>query len=156
VLEEDKSEFSFVDRYKLVKKNTEQLKNVTVLPSGKFIISSVTFDGYFYKNEISEKQADKQDVSLDLLIFAAAIAPALNIKIRFVGQEPLDPVTRHYNEEMKKILPEYGCEVIEIPRLEKNGKTVSASFVRKLLKEKNFEEIKKIVPQTTLEYLRKC
>jgi [citrate (pro-3S)-lyase] ligase len=90
-----------------------------------------------------------------LTIFAAAIAPALNIAKRFVGQEPFDPVTRHYNEEMKKLLPEYGCEVIEIPRLEENENAVSASRVRKLLKERDFEEIGKIVPKATLRYLKR-
>jgi len=155
VVEEDKSEFSFADRYKLVKKNTDDLKNTTVLPSGKFIISSITFNKYFGKSGVSKEQANEQDVSLDLLIFAAGIAPELNIKTRFVGQEPFDPVTRHYNEEMKKILPEYGCEVVEIPRLEKNGSAVSASRARELLKERNFEEIKKIVPKATLRYLLK-
>jgi [citrate (pro-3S)-lyase] ligase len=90
-----------------------------------------------------------------LLIFAATIAPELNIKTRFVGQESFDPVTSHYNEEMKKILPEYGCKVVEIPRLEENGNAVSASLVRKLLKERNFEEIKKIVPKATYAFLRR-
>jgi [citrate (pro-3S)-lyase] ligase len=154
VVEENKSEFSFTDRYELIKKNTKDLKNVTVLPSGKFIISSITFDSYFGKSQITEERAAEQDVSFDLLIFAVAIAPILNITKRFVGQEPFDHVTRHYNEEMKQILPEYGCKVIEIPRLEENGSAVSASRVRKLLKEGNFEEIKKIVPKATLNYLK--
>jgi len=155
VVEEDKSEFSFKDRYKLVKQNTSDLKNVTVLPSGKYIISSQTFDAYFGKSSVSEEQAIEQDVSFDLLIFAAAIAPTLNIKTRFVGQEPFDPLTRHYNEEMKKLLPEYGCDVVEIPRLEKDASVVSASRVRKFLKDGNFEEIRKIVPEATFKYLRK-
>jgi len=150
-----KSEFSFKDRYKLVKQNTSDLKNITVLPSGKFIISSQTFDAYFGKSSVSEEQAIEQDVSFDLLIFAAAIAPTLNIKTRFVGQEPFDPLTRHYNEEMKKLLPEYGCNVVEIPRLEKDSSAVSASRVRKFLKDGNFEEIRKIVPEATFRYLRK-
>jgi len=155
VVEEDKSEFSFKDRYKLVIQNTSDLKNVTVLPSGKFIISSLTFDAYFGKSSVSEEQAIEQDVSFDLLIFVAAIAPTLNIKIRFVGQEPFDPLTRHYNEEMKKLLPEYGCNVVEIPRLEKDSNAVSASRVRKFLKDGNFEDIRKIVPEATFRYLRK-
>jgi citrate lyase synthetase len=154
VVEEDKSEFPFADRYNLVKKNTAHLKNITVLPSGKFIISSLTFDSYFGKSGVSEERAAEQDVSFDLLIFASAIAPALNITKRFVGQEPFDPVTRHDNEEMKQILPEHGCEVIEIPRLEESGSAVSASRVRKLLKEGDFEEIEKIVPKATFRYLR--
>jgi hypothetical protein len=154
VVEEDKSEFSFKDRYKLVKQNTKDLKNITVLPSGKLIISSLTFDAYFDKSKIQEEQAIEQDVSSDLLIFAAAIAPTLNIKTRFVGQEPFDALTRHYNEEMKNLLPEYGCDVVEIPRLEKNDTVVSASRVRKFLKDGNFDEIRKIVPKATLKYLK--
>jgi len=154
VVEEDKSEFSFKDRYKLVKQNTKDMQNVTVLPSGKFIISSLTFDAYFGKSGISEQQAVEQDASFDLLIFAAAIAPTLNIKTRFVGQEPFDPLTRHYNEEMKTLLPEYGCNVVEIPRLEKDGGAVSASRVRKLLKDGNFEEIGRMVLEASLKYLK--
>jgi len=108
---------------------------------------------YFGKSSVSEEQAIEQDVSFDLLIFAAAIAPTLNIKTRFVGQEPFDPLTRHYNEEMKKLLPEYGCDVVEIPRLEKDSGAISASRVRKFLKDGNFEEIRKIVPEATFRYL---
>jgi len=154
VVEEDKSEFSFADRYKLVKENTADLKNVTVVPSGKFYASSLTFGAYFEKSNTSEEQAVEPDASLDNLIFAAAIAPEFNIKTRFVGQEPFDPVTRYYNDEMKKILPEYGCEVVEIPRLEKEGGAVSAIRVRKLLKERDFEGIGKVVPKATLRFLK--
>jgi len=55
---------------------------------------------------------------------------------------------------MKRILPEYGCDVVEIPRLEKDDGAVSASRVRKFLKEGNFEEIRKIVPEATFKYLK--
>jgi len=54
----------------------------------------------------------------------------------------------------RKLLPEYGCDVVEIPRLEKDGGAVSASRVRKFLKDGNFEEIRKIVPKATFRYLR--
>ncbi|GBU23474.1 [Citrate [pro-3S]-lyase] ligase [Fibrobacteria bacterium R8-3-H12] len=153
VVQEDKSEFSFCDRFKLVKKNTEHLKNISVLPSTKFIISSQTFGDYFVKQELNKKES-VPDVSLDLLIFACAIAPTLNIKKRFVGEEPLDAVTKHYNQEMKKLLPEYGCEVVEIKRKKIGDSVISASRVRKLLKERNFEEIRKIVPEATFKYLK--
>ena len=50
VVEEDKSFFPFKDRLELVKAGTKDLKNVVVIPSGKLIISSVTFPGYFLKD----------------------------------------------------------------------------------------------------------
>ena len=77
----------------------------------------------------------------------------MNITIRFAGEEPLDKVTKQYNEALKNILPEYGINFIEIPRKEFNGEVISASRVRNLLKDKKFNDIKKIVPETTLKYL---
>jgi len=152
VVEEDKSQFSFNDRFSLVKKNTSHLRNIRVLPSGQFIISNTTFNEYFSKAELTEKE-QKPDVSLDLTIFAAAIAPVLNIKTRFVGEEPLDPITKHYNEQMKIILPKYGCELVEIKRKKNGGSVISASRVRKLLEQKKIKVLKKLVPKETFEYL---
>lgn len=152
VVEENRSYFTFDDRLDLVRKGTSDLKNVTVLPSGNFIISATTFPGYFYKDNLKEA---KIDCSNDLTVFAQYIAPALNIKIRFAGEEPLDPVTNQYNEGMKELLPQYGMEFRAIPRKEDDEGigVISASRVRKYYEEGNLEDIKKIVPQTTYDYL---
>lgn len=152
VVEENESFFSFDDRFQLIKKGTKEISNVEVLPSGKFIISALTFPGYFLKD--GNKKIDV-DVTSDVLIFAKYIAPALGISIRFVGEEPFDYVTRKYNEEMKQVFPQYNIELEEIPRKETNdGIVISASYVRKLLQKKEFEMIKKIVPPVTYEYLK--
>ncbi len=152
-MEEDKSFFKFIDRIKLVKQGVAHLKNVVVLPSGNLIISTVTFPEYFIKDEPNKVQVD---TSLDVEIFAQYIAPMLYIKKRFVGEEPFDLVTRQYNESMKRILPKYGIELIEIPRKKGNNNIViSASHVRRLLKNKQYDEIKLIVPNTTYQYLKK-
>lgn len=151
VVEENKSFFPFEDRLALVKLGTAHLDNVTVLPSGKFIISAVTFPGYFLKDGNKEISVNP---SMDVRIFGKYIAKALNIKIRFAGEEPNDFVTRKYNESMRSILPKYGMEFVEIKRKEREGKIISASLVRKYLKEKDFEKIKKIVPKTTYDYLK--
>jgi len=150
VVEEDKSFFPFKDRIKLVKDGTTEFVNVTVVPSGRLIISSVTFPGYFLKDS---PDAVGVDTSLDVDIFARYIAGPLHITKRFVGEEPIDMVTRSYNESMKEILPRYGIELHEIPRKESGGGVISASRVRKALKLNDFETIKKLVPKTTLRYL---
>lgn len=152
VVEEDKSFFKFEDRLELVKAGTAHLKNVKVFPSGQFIISSVTFSEYFDKENLDGTAVD---TSLDVETFGSQIAPCLNITVRFVGEEPLDPVTAQYNRNMKEILPKYGIELHEIPRKEIDGNVISASRVRKLLEEKNWNEIKKLVPKTTYSFLRK-
>jgi len=151
VVEEDKSYFKFADRLEMVKKGTSDLDNVIVLPSGKFIISALTFPEYFMKDYVKEKDFD---VSMDLETFCKSIAPSLNISVRFAGEEPFDPVTLNYNINMRKILPQFGLEFVEIPRLEIDEiGVISATKVRAHMKEKNLEEIKKYVPQTTYDIL---
>ena len=65
--------------------------------------------------------------------FAGSFAPALGLQKRFVGTEPLDPVTRQYNEALQASLPGRGIAVVELPRLEVGGQPVSASRVRACL-----------------------
>lgn len=151
ILEEDKSYFKFVDRFEMVKRGTADLKNVVVLPSREFMISALTFPEYFMKDYTQTKEVD---VTQDLSIFGEYIAPKLNIKVRFAGEEPIDLVTRSYNRNMERILPAYGIRFEEIPRLKVDeDNVISASKVRKLLAEKNYDELKKYVPDTTFEYL---
>ena len=150
VVEEDKSVFKFEDRIELVRKGTTDISNVTVMPSGKFMISSLTFKDYFNKSELQDKQIDP---TMDVEIFAKYIAPALSINVRFVGEEPLDKVTKQYNDTMRKLLPRYEIEFVEIPRIEQAESVISASRVRKLLDNKDFDAISKLVPETTLSFL---
>lgn len=154
VVEENRSYFPFKDRIFLVKQGISDLSNVVVLPSGNFIISATTFPGYFLKDNIKDV---KIDCSNDINVFAQYIAPALNIKIRFAGEEPLDPITSQYNDGMMEILPKHGMEFRVIPRKKDNNgeQVISASRVRRLLEAGDFESLKQLVPPTTLEYLKK-
>lgn len=151
VVEENRSFFPFSDRLKLVQEGTSHLPNVEVFPSGKFMISALTFPGYFLKDGNKDISVD---VTMDVKIFGKYIAPALDIRVRFVGEEPNDFVTRKYNEEMAEVLPFYGIELEIIKRKEQNKRVVSASLVRELLKEKNFDQIEDLVPLTTFKYLK--
>ena len=150
IVEEDRSVFPFQDRIELVKAGVKDLDNVIILPSGKFIISTVTFPEYFVKGDETEAIVD---TTVDLELFARKIAPALGITVRFVGNEPNCNITRQYNENMRVILPKYGIEFIEFPRLESDDLPISASTVRAMLEMNDLDGIKKIVPPVTFEYL---
>ncbi len=152
VVEEDKSVFPFEQRIRLVREGTKHLDNVIVVPSGKFMISSTTFPGYFMKDNVQEASCDS---FLDLKIFAHYVAPRFNIGIRFVGEEPFDKVTAQYNADMKVILNEQNIMVLEIPRKKNGANIISATTVRKLLAEKNWDELERYVPQTTLIELKR-
>jgi [citrate (pro-3S)-lyase] ligase len=150
-VQEDRSEFPFEERYELMQAATEDIENVYVLPSGQFIISSFTFEEYFNKKSLNTMAVNPSN---DIRLFGGQIAPHLNIKTRFAGEEPLDPVTRQYNRQMEAILPQYGVSFEEIPRKEIDGEVISASRVRELLKTRDFEAIARLVPEVTLEYLK--
>jgi len=92
-------------------------------------------------------------VEHDVTQFAEWIAPILHIKYRFVGEEPEDVVTRTYNEAMKRILTKKGIEVVEIPRKEIQGRFISASMVRRYLKNGEIEKAYELVPDTTKDFL---
>ncbi len=115
VVEEDVSIFSFDDRIEMVRRGVADMENVIVVPSGKYIISNSTFAQYFEKDkEFSEIKSMDYDVH----IFGDVVARCIGIYTRFVGEEPFDPITREYNNTMKRILPGYGVDLIEIPRKE--------------------------------------
>ena len=148
VLSEDKSRFSAADRLEMVRRGTAHLKNVTVLPTGPYLISSATFPTYFLKER---EQATDVQCLLDIAVFAQYYAPHFGITRRFVGTEPLSPMTGRYNEALKAHLPELGIAVTEIPRLETHSAPISATAVRQALDAGT--DFRHLVPATTYEYL---
>lgn len=150
VLSEDKSQFSAADRLEMVRRGTQDLPNVKVLPSGPYLISSATFPTYFLKDR---EDAEQVHCLLDIEIFCNYYAPRLGISRRYVGTEPLSPMTAQYNEALKANLPRRGIAVREIPRLE-IGVPVSASAVRKALEDGDEATLKTMLPQTTYDYIK--
>jgi len=143
ILSEDKGMFSAKERLQMAREGCKDLAHVLVHPTGPYMVSSATFPTYFLKDK---SRAGDIRCELDLRLFAEKIAPALSITRRYVGQEPHCAVTAHYNQRMKDILPRYGIDVVEIPRLEANGQPISASQVRRMMEEKRFEEAKLLAP----------
>jgi [citrate (pro-3S)-lyase] ligase len=152
VVEEDSSMFSFKERYDLVVKGVFDLKNVVVIPSGKFVLSAKTFPEYFVKDSLSTVTIN---CAYDLQVFAHYIAPTLNIQIRFAGEEPFDNITRQYNVTMRSIFPQYNIRFMEIKRKAIGDRIISASKVRCLYKEKQWDILESFVPKTTFEFLKK-
>ncbi|AET70648.1 (citrate (pro-3S)-lyase) ligase [Desulfosporosinus orientis DSM 765] len=151
VVEEEQSLFPFAIRFDLIRRGTAHLGNVKVIPSGEYIISSATFPSYFIREE-GEKM--KAYADLDASIFGKYFGKYLNIKKRYVGEEPYCPVTRTYNETMKRVLPKYGVELIEIRRKAFEKTAISASLVRSLLKEESPQDLSSYLPEVTLEFLK--
>lgn len=151
VVEEDLSYFPFFDRFAMVCEGVADLEKVVVVPGGNLILSMVVFPEYF------EKKVDEdivENVEQDVINFAELIANVLDIKYRFVGEEPEDEVTEQYNRAMKRLLPRYGIELIEIPRKTNDGKVISASRVRKFLEANDWQQLGTMLPETTIQYIK--
>ena len=157
VVREDASTFSYADRFALVAEGVKDIDNLTLYAGSDYIISRATFPGYFLKDDAL---IDRSWAAIDLLLFREYIAPALGITHRYVGTEPFDAVTNNYNLDMKHWLEHAFSSappitVIEVPRASLNGTPISASEVRRLLKQRDFARIKELVPDTTLQYLER-
>ena len=150
IVEEDKSVFPTEDRYNIVKNEMSEYENVKVFLGGPYIISSATFPTYFIKEKNSSLDIYTE---LDARIFSERIAADLNISYRFVGTEPIDEVTKRYNEIMSKYINREGLSLQVLDRLEMNENVVSATRVRKLIKEDKLEKVKQYIPKSTIDYL---
>lgn len=146
VVREDCSLFAYAERKAMVEQGVAHLENVTVIDGSEYAISQATFPTYFLKR--LDDAADTQ-MLLDLDLFRRHIAPALGATVRFVGTEPIDRLTRRYNQLMHEVL----ADVRETARLEKKGNAVSASRVRKAMEQGDMSTIRQLVPPTTLPYI---
>lgn len=150
VVEEDASLFPFEERFKLVKEGTKDLVNVKVVPSGDFILSKNNFKEYFSKQDA----AAAMNAEYDITLFADYIAKPLNITHRFAGEEPKDRTTRIYNEAMRNVLLRQEINYVEIPRIMSGKEVVSASLIRKYLREERYEDVSFLIPESTWKYFR--
>ncbi len=150
VVEEDASFFSFEERIELIKLGTQHLDNVVVLPSTQYIISQATFPNYFVRDK---DHGFDMYATLDATLFGTWFSK-LNITVRFVGEEPLDPMTDAYNQTMLNILPHFNIKLEIIKRKKNKFGIISASRIRTLLKYQDWETLEAYVPKTTFDYIK--
>lgn len=152
VVSEDRSYFSAQDRFKMVQAGVADLANVTVLPSRDYMVSQATFPSYFLKERADLAVAQVQ-AELDAQVFKEFIAPSLEIAIRFVGEEPLSPVTQVYNQALAQAFGQ-DLDLKIIPRLEKDGQVISATRVRAAIQAGKLADWVNLVPQSTYHYIQ--
>ena len=173
-VKEDASRFPYRERLAMLRAGCDGLADV--VEGSDYQISAATFPTYFLK-DLSD--AAETQMRLDIDLFGRHIAPALGATVRFVGTEPVDPLTARYNALMKELLPKYGVDVVEIPRLTLAGAStssasrnagpvaepveapalrqaqgpVTATEVRALVDEGQFREASALTPVSTWPYL---
>ena len=140
VTDDEKCTVPLADRLGMVASAVSNIPNVIVCPADDYQSGDIS---------------DRVSCELDLKLFACKVAAPLGITHRFVGQEPYSPMTGKYNLYMKEILPQYGVSLVEFSRLRAGDKGYfSASTVRRLWEEKDFEALAEMVPHAALEYMQ--
>jgi [citrate (pro-3S)-lyase] ligase len=113
-------------------------------------VSAVTFPAYFLKD--ADAAATVQ-MEIDLMLFGRQIAPFFHVNRRFIGTEPYCRTTRIYGETMRLLLPDYRIETVQLERLQAGNEAVSAWRVREALRREAFEELRRLVPKSTFDFL---
>lgn len=150
VLSEDVSRFAAEERLAMARAGCADLPHVRVVAGGPYCISRATFPDYFLKRA---DDGARVYAALDATLFARRIAPALRIRARFAGSEPLDAATAAYNAAMARTLPAHGIAFHELERLCENGAPVSASRLRRLMDKPDLAGVSLLAPAETRPYL---
>lgn len=134
----------------MAKAGCSDLQNVLVHPSGPYMVSSSTFPSYFIKDK---QRVEDIHCEVDVRLFGQKIAPALGITRRYVGTEPNCAVTAQYNRQLGQLLPQYGIQLVEIERKTISGGAISASRVRSLIQNGQTDQLKELLPESTLNFI---
>ena len=148
MVSDDSSLIPFSVRKQFILAGTEHLSNICYHETGPYIISKSIFPSYFQKDQASVIESQAR---IDLAIFIQ-IAKYLGIKGRYVGEEPTSLVTGIYNQIMLQELPKQAIDCIVVPRKTYKDGPISASTVRKALKEGNEQILRELLPSTSLNY----
>ena len=150
MVSDDASAIPFAVRERLIKENTAHFENISYHRTQDYLISSATFPAYFLRDS---DEAITVQAALDADIFIA-IARALSITHRFVGDEPFSHVTGLYNRILQDSLPAQGVQLHVIPRKTENGVPISASTARQLLQQEDWTKLAAILPPATLRFFQ--
>lgn len=150
VVATDLSLFKTKERESLVKKGLQDLKNVKVVSGGDYMVSAATFPAYFLK---SPKDLIEVQTTIDALVFKKWIAPKLNIRGRYLGEEPQSRTTRYYNMSLVHQL-EPDIKVRILPRYQVEGKVVTGTQVRRDIQAGKLQELEDLVPPTTYVFIK--
>lgn len=152
VVQQENGMFSFHERFEMIQAGCKDLSNVYVIPAGDFLAVPFGYPAYFDRDAF-QGEDDVLNPLVDINLFGKYLAPRLGIKFRFVGTEDGDTITNCYNIQMKKILPKYGVELIEIPRITSSGKPISAKKVRACIKQNDVQTLSEFLPVEIIDYL---
>lgn len=156
VIEDKHFDIPFQARYEITREYVTKHHNCKCIATGSYFGADFLFPEYH-----DRKSYEKRKISnpiIDTVIFAKHIAPILGINRRYLGAEDSDSVTRQFNDYLMSILPQYGIEVIVVPRFTtaKGHQKISGSYARELIESQQAsDELQDYLPPSSIKTLSK-
>jgi len=143
-------EFSFLDRMRMVKEGLSDIGNVIILPSGPYLISRSDYPEGFLSEDLGPAPAH---AILDSMVFCH-VCNALGIKTAFAGDEPRDELSEIHLNALRQECRKNNINLRVAERKRLGERYLTSSLARQAIADKDLDELKEIVPQTTLSYLK--
>jgi len=143
-------EFSFLDRMRMVKEGLSDIGNVIILPSGPYLISRSDYPEGFLSEDLGPAPAH---AILDSMVFCH-VCNALGIKTAFAGDEPRDELSEIHLNALRQECRKNNINLKVAERKRLGERYLTSSLARQAIADKDLDELKEIVPQTTLSYLK--
>ncbi len=142
-------EFPFTDRFDMAKTALSDLKNVTVLPSGPYLISRSDFPKGFLSEDFGAAPAH---AVLDSMAFCH-VCNSLGIRSAFAGDEPRDELSEIHLNALRIQCRENSIALKVAERKRIGERYISSALARQALADNKKDELKELVPESILEYL---
>ena len=149
LIEDEQGLFSYAERFAMTVDGTRDLPNVRIVAGGPFQATRNVFQEYFVKVDPTDI---RESATVDFLIYTEIIAKRLGITKRFVGDENHNPKMQFFNGLIKEVMAPYGIDVIEIPRKQSHGQSITGSRARQAAAEGDRETLLEQVPETSLRF----
>ncbi len=141
--------FPFPERLEMTGKCLSDMDNVTVIPSGPYVISRDDFPDGFLADRMGKVPAH---AVLDSMVICH-ICRALGIKKIFAGDEPRDEMSEIHLNALRTACADAGIMLRVAERKRLGEKYISSSLVRQDIADGKTDEVRQLVPAGVLEYL---
>ena len=141
--------FPFPERIEMTRKCLSGMDNVTVIPSGPYVISRDDFPDGFLSDRMGKVPAH---AVLDSMVICH-ICRALGIRKVFAGDEPRDEMSEIHLNALRAACAGAGIMLRVAERKRLGEKYISSSLVRQDIADGKKDEVRLLVPEEVLEYL---
>lgn len=142
-------EFPFETRLAMTEAALDDIPNITVLPSGPYIISRIDYPTGFLSETIGPAPAHAE---LDSMVFCH-VCESLGIKLAFFGDEPRDELSEIHLNALRQACAQNLITLKVAERKRIGERYISSALARQAIADKKRDELEDLIPQKVLSLL---